>query len=72
MSVVFDYSPKKSLLQYQDQANRIMNIIVYYILLYRFSNALPKGNKLCQILLGSRYYELTFIVTKMNKNGNQT
>ena len=32
MSVlVFDYSPKKSLLQYQDQANRIMKFVLSFL-----------------------------------------
>ena len=40
MSVlVFDYSPEKSLLQYQDQANRIMKFVLSFLFEFIHSSA---------------------------------
>ena len=39
MSVVFDYSPKKSLLQYENQANRIMKFVLSFLFEFIHSSA---------------------------------
>ena len=39
MSVVFDYSPKKSLLQYEEQGNRIMKFVLSFLFEFIHSSA---------------------------------